>query len=138
MALVVDGEIVLGVMGCPHWQEDLSNKSISEVLEDKTLASESGLLMVSHIGCGTWTRSLSSVLNGTAKIPYSWTRCFVDGCSIVPRARFCITESEEWEALPPSAFFTSTTNADSVHDGQVLVLKPCCGRFVLFLLDCFY
>lgn len=134
LALVVAGEIVLGVMGCPHWQEDLSNKSISEVMEDKSIASESGLLMVSHIGCGTWTRSLLSVLSSTAKIPYSWSRCFVDGCSIVPRACFCIIESEEWEALPPSAFFTSTTNADSVGDGQVLVLKPCCGSLCKYLM----
>ncbi|KAK9936238.1 hypothetical protein M0R45_013088 [Rubus argutus] len=105
LALVVAGEIVLGVMGCPHWQEDLSNKSISEVMEDKSIASESGLLMVSHIGCGT-----------------------ASGMLLYHR------ESEEWEALPPSAFFTSTTNADSVGDGQVLVLKPCCGSLCKYLM----
>ncbi|KAL6206978.1 hypothetical protein ACLB2K_024223 [Fragaria x ananassa] len=132
LALVVDGEIVLGVMGCPHWQE--SNKCISGVQEEKSIPFGTGLLMVSHIGCGTWTRSLSSVINGTPRTPYSWTRSFVDDCSIVPQARFCITESEAWEALPPAALFTSTTNAESVGQSQVLVLKPCCGRFVLFLL----
>ncbi|KAM5588436.1 putative PAP-specific phosphatase, mitochondrial [Rosa sericea] len=132
LALVVDGEIVLGDMGCPHWQE--SNKCINGVQEEKSIPSETGLLMVSHIGCGTWTRSLSSVLNGTPKIPYSWTRCFVDGCSVVAQARFCIIESEPWEALPPSAFFTSTTNVDSVGEGQVLVLKPSCGSLCKYLL----
>ncbi|XP_050368257.1 putative PAP-specific phosphatase, mitochondrial [Argentina anserina] len=132
LALVVDGEIVLGVMGCPCWQD--SNKCISGVQEEKSIPSETGLLMVSHIGCGTWTRSLSAVLNGTPKTPYSWTRCFVDSCSIVPQARFCITESEPWEALPPAALYTSTADADSVGDGRVLVLKPCCGSLCKYLL----
>ncbi|GMP74907.1 hypothetical protein CsSME_00032169 [Camellia sinensis var. sinensis] len=59
LALVVEGEIVLGVMGCPNWQEDNSSKSTKEALESAHTLSESGIIMVSHIGCGTWTKQLS-------------------------------------------------------------------------------
>ncbi|KAL6198064.1 hypothetical protein ACLB2K_027856 [Fragaria x ananassa] len=111
-----------------------SNKCISGVQEEKSIPFGTGLLMVSHIGCGTSTRSLSSVINGTPKAPYSWTRCFVDDCSIMPEACFCITESEAWEALPPASLFTSTTNAESVGQDQVLILKPCCGSLCKYLL----
>ncbi|KAG4977937.1 hypothetical protein JHK86_037411 [Glycine max] len=33
LALVVEGEIVVGVMGCPNWEEDLSEKSSTEIEE---------------------------------------------------------------------------------------------------------
>lgn len=59
LALVVEGEIVLGVMGCPNWQEDNPSKSTKEALESANTLSESGIIMVSHIGCGTWTKQLS-------------------------------------------------------------------------------
>ncbi|KAL7243888.1 hypothetical protein ACSBR1_016160 [Camellia fascicularis] len=59
LALVVEGEIVLGVMGCPNWQEDNPSKSTKEALESANTLSESGIIMVSHISCGTWTKQLS-------------------------------------------------------------------------------
>lgn len=138
MALVVDGQIVLGVMGCPNWQNAVSNKSTSEVQEEKNTPPGLGIIMVAHSGCGTWTKRLSYVLNLTAKMPYSWTRCFVDGCCVVEEARYSIRASDAWESYPLSAFFTSTTSADSIHEGQILLVKSCCGRLVIFLLDYFY
>ncbi|KAE7995562.1 hypothetical protein FH972_000342 [Carpinus fangiana] len=56
LALVVEGELVLGVMGCPNWRNDFSNEFISEVPKKENL-SGSGVIMVAHIGCGTWTKS---------------------------------------------------------------------------------
>ncbi|KAJ1434804.1 Inositol monophosphatase-like [Sesbania bispinosa] len=42
LALVVEGEIVLGVMGCPNWQEDVLEKSSTE-MEGR--------------GCSSWIRN---------------------------------------------------------------------------------
>ncbi|GMP74909.1 hypothetical protein CsSME_00032169 [Camellia sinensis var. sinensis] len=39
--------------------EDNSSKSTKEALESAHTLSESGIIMVSHIGCGTWTKQLS-------------------------------------------------------------------------------
>lgn len=124
MALVVEGEIVLGVMGCPNWHNDFSHEFISEAQENKENLSGSGVIMVAHIGCGTWTKRLSYTLD-------SWTRCFVDGCRLFHEARFCISDSQTWESLPLSATVDATTNADSIEDNQILLLPTCCGRFNL-------
>ncbi|PON49339.1 Inositol monophosphatase [Parasponia andersonii] len=120
LALVVDGEIVLGVMGCPNWQNDLSNKS--------------GTIMVAHVGCGTWTNHLPVVLDGTANVPSSWTKCFVDQCCVVHEARFCIQDSQSWDSLPLSPLFSATTNADSIGDNEFLLLPTCCGSLCKYLM----
>ncbi|KAM1008693.1 hypothetical protein ACFX2A_005203 [Malus domestica] len=134
LALVVDGEVVLGVMGCPNWKNDISNKSTSEVQEEKSSPPGSGIIMVAHTGCGTWTKRLSSVVNSTAKIPYSWTRCFVDGSCIVEEARFSITDSDVWESFPLSSLFSSTTNADSIDECEILHVKSCCGSLSKYIM----
>jgi 3'(2'), 5'-bisphosphate nucleotidase len=129
LALVVEGETVLGVMGCPNWQYGFSNESTTEILENRKNLVESGVIMIAHIGCGTWTTRLSDMLYTTTKMIDSWTRCFVDGCCLVHEARFGIPDSQTWEALPLSAIFSATTNVDSVGDNQILLLPACCGRF---------
>lgn len=115
---------MLGVMGCPNWHNDFSNEFITEGQENEENLSGSGVLMVAHIGCGTWTKRLSYTLD-------SWTRCLVDGCRLVHAARFCISDSQTWESLPLSATVNATTNADSIEDNQILLLPTCCGRFNL-------
>ncbi|XP_021815465.1 putative PAP-specific phosphatase, mitochondrial [Prunus avium] len=134
LALVVDKQIVFGVMGCPNWQNDVSNKSTSEVQEEKNTPPGSGIIMVAHTGCGTWTKRLSSVLNLTAKMPYSWTQCYVDGCCKVEEARYSIRASDAWESYPLSALFTSTTSADSIDEGQILLVKSCCGSLSKYIM----
>ncbi|KAH7569006.1 hypothetical protein JRO89_XS06G0088000 [Xanthoceras sorbifolium] len=81
LALVVEGEIVLGVMGCPNWQEDKPLNSTSEVQGNKNIVAGSGIIMVAHAGCGTWTKRLSSVLGTSAKTPESWTSPYIDSLS---------------------------------------------------------
>lgn len=98
LALVVEGEIVLGVMGCPNWQEDNPRKSTKEALESANTLSESGIIMVSHIGCGTWTKQLSSMMSSTTKIPNNWARCPVDSCCLVHEARFCSLDGQTWDS----------------------------------------
>ncbi|KAK9268148.1 hypothetical protein L1049_010589 [Liquidambar formosana] len=124
LALVVEGEIVLGVMGCPNWQHDFSNRSTTG----------SGVIMVAHLGCGTWTKSLPDTVGSSAKVPDCWTRCFVDRCCLVHEARFCIPDSQTWDLLPLSAFFNATTNADNIGDKQILLLPLCCGSLCKYLM----
>lgn len=116
LALVVKGEIVLGVMGCPNWQEDLSN------------VPRCGMIMVSHIGYGTWTKRLSYSPEGTKKVPKYWTRCFVDTFRSMKEARFCIPDSQTWELMPPSASYKAKNEADSLNEDEILLLPTCCGR----------
>ena len=129
LALVVDGEIVLGVMGCPKWQENFSNQLTIDVQESQKLERQSGIIMAAHVGCGTWMTRLSGLMNGLMNIGSFWERCFVNGCSLVQEAYFCIPESQTWDSLPLSDSFSATTSAASVRDRQILLLPSCCGRY---------
>ncbi|XP_011001147.1 PREDICTED: putative PAP-specific phosphatase, mitochondrial [Populus euphratica] len=134
LALVVEGDIVLGVMGCPNWKEASSYNSNIDVQGSESVPSRSGILMVAHVGCGTWARQLSDLMGVSAKVPNGWTRCFVDGCHLVPKARFCISDSQTWESVPLSAFFSATSDADGVSDKQILLLPTCCGSLCKYLM----
>ncbi|XP_058200530.1 putative PAP-specific phosphatase, mitochondrial [Rhododendron vialii] len=132
LALVVEGEVVLGVMGCPNWQKDKPSNSVTETLNSpKTL---SGIIMVGHVGCGTWTKQLSFMLSSTTEISNSWTRCSVDRCWLVHEARFCSSDSQTWESLPLSTFFDATTDAENINDKQILLLSACCGSLCKYLM----
>ncbi|XP_024964166.1 putative PAP-specific phosphatase, mitochondrial isoform X2 [Cynara cardunculus var. scolymus] len=120
LALVVEGHIVLGVMGCPNWRVDKSNKSTSKI---------SGMIMVAHVGCGTWSKGISDLQNGM-----NWIKCLVDGYTLVHKGRFCISESQTWESLPLSSSFGSTTNVDNVGVKEVLLLPTCCGSLCKYLM----
>uniref|UniRef100_A0A6M2EM33 3'(2'),5'-bisphosphate nucleotidase n=1 Tax=Populus davidiana TaxID=266767 RepID=A0A6M2EM33_9ROSI len=134
LALVVEGDIVLGVMGCPNWKEASSYNSTIDVQGSESVPSRSGILMVAHVGRGTWARQLSDLMGVSAKVPNGWTRCFVDGCHIVPKARFCISDSQTWESVPLSAFFSATSDADGVSDKEILLLPTCCGSLCKYLM----
>ncbi|XP_057429533.1 putative PAP-specific phosphatase, mitochondrial isoform X2 [Lotus japonicus] len=129
LALVVEGEIVIGVMGCPNWQEDLSEKSSKEVKENSDALPRSGTIMIAHLGCGTWTKRLNSNPKSSA-----WTRCFVDGFDIVHKACFCIPESQTWESLPLSSLFSATNNVKDVGSKEILLLATCCGSLCKYLM----
>ncbi|KAL1214614.1 putative PAP-specific phosphatase [Cardamine amara subsp. amara] len=114
LALVVDNEIVLGVMGCPNWPGDISDGS-------------TGTLMLSHIGCGTWAKRLQNVSG-------DWTRCFVDPCTLVNKARFCIPESQTWESLPLSGLFGARIDSDDLQHKEIGLLPTCCGSLCKYLM----
>lgn len=124
LALVVGGEVVLGAMGCPNWQQDLSNVTNSRP----------GMIMVSHIGCGTWTRRLPPLLSNTSAKDAYWTRCFVDGFSAVHEARFCIPESQTWEKFPLSTSFKATMETDTPGEGEIVLLPTCCGSLCKYMM----
>ncbi|XP_017434406.1 putative PAP-specific phosphatase, mitochondrial isoform X2 [Vigna angularis] len=130
LALVVEGEVVIGVMGCPTWKEDLSEKSSAEIDEEWDSLNGSGTVMIAHKGCGTWRKSLNSQL----KSPDVWTRCFVDGSDVIHKARFCISDSEKWEALPLSPLFKAASDADNVGSNQIHLLRACCGSLCKYLM----
>ncbi|KAJ4703355.1 PAP-specific phosphatase [Melia azedarach] len=134
LALVVEGETVLGVMGCPNWLEDGPYKSNDEVKELESKQGGSGIVMVAHVGCGTWTKRLSSMLDTSAKTTDCWTRRFVDRCCLVHEARFCIPDSQTWESLPLSALFNATTDGDNIGDKEILLMPTCCGSLCKYLM----
>ncbi|XP_010455842.1 PREDICTED: putative PAP-specific phosphatase, mitochondrial [Camelina sativa] len=118
LALVVDDEIVLGVMGCPNWPGDLSDQS-------------TGTLMISHIGCGTWTKGLQNI---SGKVSGDWTRCFVDACDLVNKARFCIQESQTWESLPLSGSFAAKIASDDLQHEDIILVPTCCGSLCKYMV----
>lgn len=124
LALVVEGKIVLGAMGCPNWKEVLP---LSE--EHDSGLSGSGLIMISHVGCGTWKRDLLKYNGNPMEHTDVWRRCFVDSCHLVHAARFCIPDSQTWETMPLSAVFSSTLdNSGTKSEQDVLLVPTCCGR----------
>ncbi|GER53015.1 3'(2'),5'-bisphosphate nucleotidase-like protein [Striga asiatica] len=131
LALVVEGEIVLGVMGCPNWQY---GDSVPEVEGKENTDSRSGIIMISHIGWGTWRTTLWNAQNSDTKLTHKWTKCLVDSLRNVHEARFCIPESQTWESLPLSIQFNATTHADNVGENNVLLLPACCGSLCKYLM----
>ncbi|XP_024631860.1 putative PAP-specific phosphatase, mitochondrial isoform X2 [Medicago truncatula] len=130
LALVVEGEIAIGVMGCPNWQEDLSKKPSAEMEEGKEALPESGIMMIAHKGYGTWTKKL----NSNPKSAGVWTRCVVDRFDMVHKARFCIPDSQSWESLPLSSIFNATSNANDVGSSQIVLVAACCGSLCKYLM----
>ncbi|XP_010468220.1 PREDICTED: putative PAP-specific phosphatase, mitochondrial, partial [Camelina sativa] len=118
LALVVDNEIVLGVMGCPNWPGDLSDQS-------------TGTLMISHIGCGTWTKGLQNI---SGKVSGDWTRCFVDSCDLVNKARYCIQESQTWESIPLSGFFAANIASYDLQHEDIILVPTCCGSLGKYMV----
>ena len=87
--------------------------------------------MVSHLGCGTWSRRLSSEIGQSTTAQDIWKRCFVDTCSVVHMARYCIPDSQTWDMVPLSVLFNSTTGeSDPRNENEILLLSVFCGRFV--------
>ncbi|KAL3627629.1 hypothetical protein CASFOL_028992 [Castilleja foliolosa] len=123
LALVVEGEIVLGVMGCPNWRVEGEENTVSR----------SGIIMISHVGCGTWRTRLWDAQNNSRKT-HKWTRCQVDDFSKIDEARFCIPESQTWESLPLSTKYNATTHTDCVGEKDILLLPTCCGSLCKYLM----
>ncbi|KAK9085053.1 hypothetical protein Sjap_025464 [Stephania japonica] len=136
LALVVDGEIAVGVMGCPNWKDDYSDSPSINDQEAKSGIPTLGIVMAAHVGCGTWRRRLSNMLNSNASSTNwsHWTRCFVDGSFLVHEARYCIPDSQTWNSLPLSASFSSTNDPAAVGEKQVLLLPTCCGSLCKYLM----
>ncbi|KAI3986137.1 hypothetical protein MKX01_027408, partial [Papaver californicum] len=135
LALVVEGEITLGVMGCPNWRADSSSKPANQGQTDKScLPPGSGTIIAAHVGCGTWMKSLSNFLGSIVGVQTNWIRCNVDQSCLVHEARFCISESQTWESLPLCTLYSSTTNSDSLGDNQVLLVPTCCGSLCKYLM----
>lgn len=133
LALVVEGEIVLGVMGCPNWQDGDSNIYVNEIEGRENTFARSGIIMISHVGCGTWRTRLWDPQSINSRTADNWTRCLVDGFHQVHEARFCIPESQTWDSLPLSTKFSATIDVNRVGEKQILLLPTCCGRFSLVM-----
>ncbi|XP_074343168.1 putative 3'(2'),5'-bisphosphate nucleotidase, mitochondrial [Apium graveolens] len=120
-------------MGCPNWQEEDSSKPTIEIQEYNDIISRLGVVMVAHVGCGTWKKRLNDISSNTENMAGSWIRCFVDKYSIIKEASFCISDSQLWESLPLSNSFDATTDIQSVSENQIL-LPVCCGSLCKYLM----
>ncbi|TVU38436.1 hypothetical protein EJB05_11807, partial [Eragrostis curvula] len=131
LALVVNGEVTVGVMGCPNWIND----TIADKKDDSVAVSNScGILMVSHVGCGTWSRRLSGETGQSITAQDIWKRCFVDACSVAHMARYCIPDSQTWDMIPLSVLFSSTTDESDPRDENKILLVPVfCGSLCKYL-----
>ncbi|KAL6856075.1 hypothetical protein ACP4OV_018877 [Aristida adscensionis] len=131
LALVVNGEVAVGVMGCPNWIND----TIANEKDDSAVACNGrGILMVSHVGCGTWTRHLSAEIGQFTTAQEIWKRCFVDTCSVVHMARYCIPDSQSWDMIPLSVLFNSTMDeSDPRDENKILLLSVFCGSLCKYL-----
>ncbi|KHG07652.1 hypothetical protein F383_34478 [Gossypium arboreum] len=134
LSLVVEGEIVLGVMGCPNWVVDATYKSITHAQSYRNSSPGLGIIMVAHVGCGTWKKRLKNMLHSSTKISSDWTRCFVDGFCLVCDARFCIPESQTWESLPLSVLYKARIDDDNVGDKEICLLSAFCGSLCKYLM----
>ncbi|KAL9236714.1 hypothetical protein vseg_011350 [Gypsophila vaccaria] len=130
LALIVEGEIVLGVMGCPKWRESLNDKSASNIQENE---SETGIIMAAHAGCGTWKMKLSGLIDDLMSMNSSWEKCLVNECSTVHEACFCIPESQTWDSLPLSKSFRESSGPNDVGGGKIILLPTCCGSLCKYL-----
>uniref|UniRef100_J3MLZ5 3'(2'),5'-bisphosphate nucleotidase n=2 Tax=Oryza brachyantha TaxID=4533 RepID=J3MLZ5_ORYBR len=118
LALVVNGKVVAGVMGCPNWANDnIANR------KDDSISSryDRGILMIAHVGCGTWTRRLSNEFGQFTKAQTTWNRCFVDSCSVVHKALYCLSDNQTWNMIPLSLVFNSTTDESKPRDENELL-----------------
>ncbi|KAL6856076.1 hypothetical protein ACP4OV_018878 [Aristida adscensionis] len=121
LALVVDGELAVGVMGCPNW----TNDTIANEKDDSAAEYNGrGILMASHVGCGTWTRHLSADTGQFTTAQDTWKRCFVDTCSVVHMARYCISDGQSWDMIPLSALFSSTMDESDPRDENKILILP--------------
>uniref|UniRef100_A0A2P2JXG0 PAP-specific phosphatase family protein n=1 Tax=Rhizophora mucronata TaxID=61149 RepID=A0A2P2JXG0_RHIMU len=120
-------------MGCPNWQEIVSDNS-NDVKGPEYVLSRGGMIMVAHIGCGTWIKRLFNMLGISAEVPSSWTRCFVDECCLVPEARYCIPDSQTWDSFPLSALFSASNDPFAVGDTEILLLPTCCGSLCKYMM----
>ncbi|KAL1805536.1 hypothetical protein ACET3Z_028604 [Daucus carota] len=134
LSLVVEGDVVLGVMGCPNWQEEDCSKLINEIQEYKDVIAQLGVVMVAHVGCGTWKMRLNDISSNTTNLADSWIRCFVDKYSMINEARFCISDSQLWESLPLSNSFDATIDMENVSENEILLLPLCCGSLCKYLM----
>ncbi|CAL5062201.1 unnamed protein product [Urochloa decumbens] len=131
LALVVNGKVTVGVMGCPNW----TNDTIANEKDGSSAACNGrGILMVSHLGCGTWSRCLSAEIGQFTVAPDIWKRCFVDPCSVVHMARYCIPDSQTWDMIPLCVLFNSTTGeSDPRNENEILLLSVFCGSLCKYL-----
>lgn len=118
-------------MGCPNWKIDTHTDGSQD---KKIVESETGIIMIAHAGCGTWTRRFSDVVDNLLMVQGGWKQCFVDSYYTVQEARFCIPDSQTWDFIPLSALFSATVDGTEHRDNSTILLLPtCCGRYVQFL-----
>ncbi|KAL2641588.1 hypothetical protein R1flu_009175 [Riccia fluitans] len=141
LALVVDGELVLGVMGCPNVSYAINGGAVfvkpkSQKVRDADgdEPSPTGLVMAACTGCGCWVKPLSkriSRCDGQQTLEdllEEMTVSKVDECMTLREAKFCISDHEVWSSLPLAGALASRAAVDDrVTADKADILPLCCG-----------
>jgi 3'(2'), 5'-bisphosphate nucleotidase len=102
-----------------NWTNDIDEKD-----GRATRSNSRGIMMASHVGCGTWSRQLSGEIGQFTEPQDIWKRCFVDSCSVVHMTRYCITGRQTWDMIPLSVLFSSTSDKSDLRDANKILLIP--------------
>ncbi|XP_078432502.1 inositol monophosphatase family protein [Wolffia australiana] len=131
LALIVEEDVALGIMGCPNWK----NSTGKENNGDESTPFDQGIIMIAHAGCGTWSRNFSASLDVSVDVENTWKRCYVDLYSLIHQAIFCIPESQQWKSLPLSSSYGISHDADDAEtEDKITLLKVCCGSLCKYLM----
>ncbi|MCO5562333.1 hypothetical protein L7F22_015959 [Adiantum nelumboides] len=135
LSLVVDGKVVLGVMGCPSVTRANMAASVSgkrliwavEKIMNENSWSSNGVLVAAYRGYGTWLRSLDT--EGTHQnknlAEQDFVQSFVDGCITLDGAYFGLSRHEKWASTPLGNLVVAKTDSVAFH--------ICCGSLCKYL-----
>jgi hypothetical protein len=135
LALVVEGRLVLGVMGCPSVTNDNMKsrtgrrliQSLHKLMKPRT-PEMTGILVAASSGFGSWVKPLSFMQHGTSRnlVDEEFAQCFVDGSSSLDTAWCGLSRHEVWDSSP----LAHITNLNSAFCSE-FALSFCCGRYFL-------
>ncbi|KAI5075287.1 hypothetical protein GOP47_0009363 [Adiantum capillus-veneris] len=129
LSLVVDGKVVLGVMGCPcltraNMASSVSGKRLIWTVEKmmkENIWSSNGVLVTAYRGHGTWLRSLDTLAIHQHKSldEQDFVQSFVDGCITPDDAHFGLSRHENWASTPLATLVPAKIDSVAFHF--------CCG-----------
>ncbi|OAE26372.1 hypothetical protein AXG93_4324s1390 [Marchantia polymorpha subsp. ruderalis] len=159
LALVVDGQLVLGVMGCPNVSYVVNEGAVHGTPKLQMVSAQdfnkrpngthsadvqTGLLMASCTGCGCWVKPLSRrPVKSEEKLTMEdifkdMLETKVDNCKVLKKARFCISDHEVWRSLPLAvALASASSSEDRVAEHEADILPLCCGSLCKYFAIAF-
>ncbi|KAL3677864.1 hypothetical protein R1sor_020820 [Riccia sorocarpa] len=143
LALVVEGKLVLGVMGGPNVSYTINDGAVPWETPRLQMATngnndatvQTGLLMAACAGCGCWVKPLQARRGEPDRDPASevllegMIESKVDECMTLREAKFCISDHEVWSSHPLAGALASRAAAleDRVTADEADILPLCCG-----------
>ncbi|KAG6555162.1 hypothetical protein Mapa_003201 [Marchantia paleacea] len=159
LALVVDGQLVLGVMGCPNVSYVVNDGAVYGTPKLQMASAQdlnkcangthsgngqTGLLMAACTGCGCWVKPLSRIPVRSEEqltmddLLKDMVETKVDDCRLLKKARFCISDHEVWRSLPLAvALASAASSEDRLAEHEADILPLCCGSLCKYFAVAF-